>query len=191
MRDSSTDGFTLLELLIAIVIAGILASIAAPGWLSFINRQRANAMRDEMLQIVLATQTDAQRNNKAYEISFDSSVGSPALIVAQDDTDLALEPANTAARTELGDVSNRDKLSIQATDANGVDIEHLVFDHNGQIVYTEPLDTGGQIRIPIVINSMVDGSNIPNRCIVFTTLLGDVVTGEGDDCDNPNYIPVP
>ena len=62
MKKTSTGGFTLIEVLVVVVIVGVLASIAAPGWLAFINRQRANAVRDEILQVLQTAQSDASKN---------------------------------------------------------------------------------------------------------------------------------
>jgi len=42
---SSESGFTLIEVLVVVIIVGILGSIAAPGWLSFLERQRANSVK--------------------------------------------------------------------------------------------------------------------------------------------------
>ncbi|HEY9604838.1 MAG TPA: prepilin-type N-terminal cleavage/methylation domain-containing protein, partial [Allocoleopsis sp.] len=47
-RDCSGEnaGFTLVELLVVIVLMGVIAAIAAPGWLSFVSQRRANAVND-------------------------------------------------------------------------------------------------------------------------------------------------
>lgn len=170
MKKTSTDGFTLLELLVVVVMAGILASIAAPGWLAFINRQRANSVRDEVLQVIQTAQSDAQRTNKRYEIGINSTTGSAALTVG---------PAGAAGRQyDLGSGPSRDKIKLDTA------ISSVTFTHGGEI---DPA-VGNP---PFVITTVLDGSNIPPRCVVITTLLGSLVTAEGDDCVNPNYVPVP
>ncbi|MEL7509205.1 MAG: prepilin-type N-terminal cleavage/methylation domain-containing protein, partial [Cyanobacteria bacterium J06554_1] len=40
------QGFTLIELLVVILMAGILASIAAPGWLGYLYKRRVGTTQD-------------------------------------------------------------------------------------------------------------------------------------------------
>lgn len=190
MRKTSTDGFTLIELLVVIVITGILAAIAAPGWLAFVNRQRVNSVRDEMLQIVQSAQSDARRTNSGYEVNVNSTVGLASLTVAKDITPGASDIA-TGLKTDLGSEQIKDKLKIKAKDTNGVDVDAIMFDHRGQIGYVNAPSITGEGTLPVVFYAELDGIDVPKRCIVFTTLLGGMVTGEGEDCDNINYVPVP
>jgi len=180
MRKTLTDGFTLIELLVVIIMAGILASIAAPGWLAFINRQRVGAVQDEMLQILQTAQVDAQRTNRDYNVGVTSTIGM---------ADLTVGPETTGLKNSLGGSPVRDKLKLDAVDSNGDSISDFVFNHNGQI---EAISTStSSISLPVVISVTLDGSSVNPKCIVLTTLLGGMVSAEGDSCTTPNYDPVP
>lgn len=190
MNRNSTNGFTLIELLVVVVMTGILASIAAPGWLAFINRQRLNAARDEVLQVIQSAQSKARRDNSSYEIHANSTVGSAALTVAKD-INSGTSDILTGVESAIGNGSIRSKLKIEIKDVNDTNVDAFILDNKGQISYVSAPSLITQGTLPLVISTSIDGANIESRCIVVTTLLGSMVTAEGGDCDNPNYVPVP
>ncbi len=180
MKKTSTGGFTLIEVLVVVVIVGVLASIAAPGWLTFINRQRANAVRDEILQVLQTAQSDARRTNKNYKVEINSTIGAASITTGPNAATFS------GIQTELGDSQIRSKLKVEAIDstpATPVSVNEFVFTHDGKV------DEAGQL--PLVIFTSLDGTNLPKRCVVITTPLGSMVTAEGDTCDAPNYVPIP
>ena len=180
MKKNSTDGFTLIELLVVVVMTGVLASIAAPGWLTFVNRQRANAVRDEMLQVLQTAQSDARRINKSYKVQINSTVGSAAITVGPNVASFA------GIQTDLGDQQIRSKLKIEAKDRTSptpINISEFAFTPKGEVAEAGTL--------PLVISASLDGSSLPKRCIIITTLLGSMVTAKGDTCNSPKYEAVP
>src|SRR4028119_22871 len=70
-------GFTLLEVLIVVFILGIFASIAAPSWLAFINRQRVRTVNDRVFQSLRLAQSEAKRTKRDITITFDTTVEPP------------------------------------------------------------------------------------------------------------------
>ena len=171
----TSDGFTLVEVLIVIIITGVIASIAAPGWLAFINRQRIRTVRDEMLQIVQSAQSDAQRTNRSYTVAIDSTTGHATLTVGP--------VGQPGTPYSLGSDSVKQKLKLDAT------VPTLTFEPSGQV-------SSSGANPPFVISARLDnhnnsGSSDPSRCVVVTTLLGGLATGEDQDCTSPNYVPVP
>ncbi|MGB3650812.1 MAG: type II secretion system protein, partial [Rivularia sp. (in: cyanobacteria)] len=42
-NNSSSSGFTLLEMLVVIAVVGLLTAIAAPSWVAFVNTRRLNS----------------------------------------------------------------------------------------------------------------------------------------------------
>lgn len=169
MKKYSANGFTLIELLVVVLMAGILASIAAPGWLTFIARERMNKVQDEILQVLQSAQSDAQRTNRRYTLDIGTTVGAAILTTT---------PGTVSV---LGDEQIRSKLKLDATDGTGVSVDELVFDEKGQI---EVIGT-----LPLVLQVSIDGATTTSRCIVVTTLLGNMVTAKNEDCTNPVYVP--
>ncbi len=176
----STAGFTLFELLIVVVMASILALIAAPSWLTFVNNRRADAGRDQILQSLRQAQTQASQTRQRQVVNF-------------------ITPANALPVIRTGAVSQTLDGQVQAdkrtsktygltlvgnvntgcgTDARGC----VVFDDRGNIVLGSgdppPEETG---IMKIVVTSPADGGS--TRCVIVRTILGSMQNGIGrDEC---------
>ena len=75
MSNKPNTGFTLIELVVVILLIGILAAIAVPSWLAFINRQRVFKANDAVLGALQSAQRDAKRTKLSYSVSFSSDQG--------------------------------------------------------------------------------------------------------------------
>ncbi|WP_434555521.1 pilus assembly FimT family protein, partial [Prochlorothrix hollandica] len=60
----------MIELLVVILMAGILAAIAAPGWLGFLANQRLQAATDDAIGAIRLAQNTAIRRRTNYQVSF-------------------------------------------------------------------------------------------------------------------------
>lgn len=160
---NNTNGFTLLEMLVVVVIVGVLGSIAAPGWLSFVQRQRMTSVSSDLLGALRTAQSEAISKQENREVIFSS-------------TNLSLNIRPSAASTggiitELGSDDPRNRVSLDASTS-------VIFDHDGAV----------NVDTPFVVNITHDGV-AEKRCVIITTLLGGLKSESNDTCDTFAAIP--
>jgi prepilin-type N-terminal cleavage/methylation domain-containing protein len=168
LRRSNERGFTLIELLVVIVMVGILASIAAPGWLTFVNSRRVTAANDEVLQALRQAQAQSVRAKRSQTVVFDTAANPPKITVLGGTTVLgngALKPGMVGMTVVNG-----------ASSTNCPTLSCIEFNANGNIVNS--IGTNG-IKI-VVAAPPTTGTK---RCVVVQTLLGAMRTDKGTACN--------
>jgi prepilin-type N-terminal cleavage/methylation domain-containing protein len=167
LRQSSTAGFTLIEVLAVVIIVGILAAIAAPGWIAFANSRQANQLADQVLQRVRQSQSEAGRLRRNQTIEFHNA-NVPELRYGFADGGRTAEllgegrlPANTA--------------SLRAVNGLGQNVNAVTFNPNGVLV------SDGNLPIIITVQVPPDGSGAV-RCVKLRTLLGAAEIEQGNAC---------
>ncbi len=172
----STAGFTLLELTIVVMILGIVSAIAAPSWLSFLNRQRLNTAQYQVYQALQEAKSNATKNKATWQVSF------------QDDTGVvqwAVHPAEPGKFIPQGvQWHNLDPHIEIYKDKNNKGKCETTFDQPTQKSCTphEPWrvqfnymgNTNGQLgQITLITNN----SSKIKRCVYVSTLIGTLRTG--------------
>jgi prepilin-type N-terminal cleavage/methylation domain-containing protein len=164
-RSSSTAGFTLPEALVVIVIATVLAAIAAPSLLGLLNNRRSSTVRDDIIQAIRQTQTEATNRRTPQTLEIDTTANPlPTL----DIPGYGLKPV--ANRNVPGET-----LTVTVRDGNGTNnpIQQIQFDENGAV---EP-DT---VALPLTIEVTFNGGG--RRCAIVQSLLGTIRAESGDAC---------
>jgi len=174
---SKDKGFTLIELLIVVVLISILAAIAAPGWVTFLNRQRANAARDEVLQAIRVAQATAKRTRQDVSVQFNADVNPPTLTVRN-------------VTQVVGGEGDNALVALNAVDGAGAELTELTFGSAGDIdidsiTGLDPDDPDRPIaKITVSTPAEGPGSDNPTqRCIIVQTLLGATRLGSDDECE--------
>lgn len=202
-------GFTVIELLVVVILAGVLAAIAAPSWLSFTNQRRVNAANGIVLRALQEAQSQAKNEKLSYSVSFrtreeDGKAQVPELAVYRTKTpdgddntpsntewrslgqDLALEPGQVILGTNL-DGENTVGGNVSYDNPNPEE-EKITFDYLGAFPPNSDIDIANPPTI--VVSAPKGNSTEPiesiKRCVRVTTLLGSLTTGKGGNYDPDN-----
>jgi prepilin-type N-terminal cleavage/methylation domain-containing protein len=189
-RRPPSGGFTLIEVLAVIIIAAVLAGIAAPGWLAFLNRQRVNAVKSDLVQTLKKAQADAiqRRQEVAVEIvtaATTPTVTTPTVKVGKPQrTGGAITGVGGPSQT-LGD-NNANPGGITLT-AKSLNASNQVINTNTRIIFDYQGLPTSDSPIPFIVGISPQGSSA-EQCVVIANLLGSVKTADNRTQIPPNNL---
>ncbi|XHX76853.1 MAG: Tfp pilus assembly protein FimT/FimU [Stenomitos frigidus ULC029] len=191
----STAGFTLIETLVVVIMIGVLFAIAAPGWLTFINRQRLGTANERILQTLRTAQTEASRTQTYREARFDVVSDPPRVAVlpltAGATTGMGGAAVQTLERIPNAQVTQWETLGqgevrsgILTLRTSHTASNSIIFSPDGAVASTIQATTNPTITDaqPFTVTLALRGAPSVKRCVSVRTLLGAVNQKSDAEC---------
>jgi prepilin-type N-terminal cleavage/methylation domain-containing protein len=178
----SSIGFTLLEVLFVMAVVGILAAIAAPSWLAFVNNQRLNSAQSQALSTLRLAQSNAKRTQVMWQATFRNTPTVSQYAVHQSPTsatnaaywnNLPWQNFDTGVRIVDNTEMEPKTTFTQLTAVPEPDVYRVQFKSQGN-----PNGLGELGRI-----SFVGGNSDRKKCVIISTILGSMRSAENDNCN--------
>lgn len=156
LRQQSTSGFTLIEVLAVVIIIGILFGIAAPSWVSFANSRRVTSTQDQIILAIRKAQTEAIRKRRNQSVTFNAAADPPTVTFGVETEQLG-----------YGSYPPGRGILTLATP-----VTSLTFDQSGGLA------EGTAVPITISVTAPSTGAK---RCVIVETLLGSIRKAQPGD----------
>jgi prepilin-type N-terminal cleavage/methylation domain-containing protein len=182
-KSHSTAGFSLMELFAVLAIIGILATIAGPSWLAFLNGRRAADSASQLLDTLRLTQSEASKTRRAHTLELNPGNADPAILRYGT---VSSAPAARTTTVLGGSEAKQGLIDIRGIDNNGTAVTELRFTGQGNLD-TEFLRSSNY-NLPIYLTVIVPSPDAQptargkKRCVIVETLLGATRDGRDDVC---------
>ncbi|AFY78495.1 MAG: prepilin-type N-terminal cleavage/methylation domain-containing protein [Hydrococcus sp. C42_A2020_068] len=174
----SKAGYTLIEILVVIIIAGVLAAIAAPSWVAFIERQRLNEANNQVYQAIRQAQSQAQKEKETWQVSLKEESGVAKLAV------------HSAKVTSPSWKEFPQSIRIDTTKTNLLEtstssgIYRIRFNYKGcPVNATTDTCINTTLTVPQRITLLNQNGGNPRRCIIISTQLGAIRSSQDTNCN--------
>lgn len=193
-----TAGFTVLEIITVVLIVAILAAIAAPGWLSFVNRQRINKANEAILNTLQEAQRQAKKTKLPYHVSFTTDSNKVIkLAIHPNETkpdnywsnlgkDLEIKSGDFLLGTNIIHNNTKANTPSYAISYNDQKPQTITFNQTGTLAAKSNGSTPDTPLVVVVAVPNSKGSLLPGkmkRCVVISTLIGSMRTAKDQECD--------
>ena len=168
VHKSINKGFTLVEMITAVIIVGVIASVAAPNFLGMLNQAR---VKDGLAQVegaIKETQRLAARRGKPCRILFTTdSDGSSIVQIAPDNGSVSYSGCLLSTR-ELPD-----SVSFSVLNSGSL----VLINSSNEVALTFSSKGNPDVQGIMVISH---SNNSTQKCIQISGLLGNILTGDYD-----------
>ncbi len=155
----SSNGFTMLEMLVVLFMIGILLAIVTPSWLAFVNTHRLNVAQDQIYQAMRQAQSQARKEKLTYHASFREQ---------NNILQWAVHPAKmNPSHANWNNLDANVQLDAESTLQLSNGVRQVPFDHIGSV--KPPLGR-------ITLSSKSGGK--AKRCVFVSTILGAMRTAK-------------
>lgn len=147
------DGFTLPEALVSLLIIGILATLALPNWLAFVDTQRLNQAQNQVYNAMRQAQSQASKEKLTWQASFRELNGT---------VQWAVHPASVSpAVADWNNLDSRVSLDAETTLPQSNDVRRVRFGYQGDLK-----------QLPCSITLSSKSRSRIKRCVYVSTILG-------------------
>jgi len=170
------QGFTLLEILIALAITGILAALTLPNLLAWLNSNKVQEATDSIQSALQDAQKQAMRRGRICTINFTNGTGTNPTVYSQ----ITASEAGclVATNTNAGSLNLPQEVFMVVrnfpTLGSSPGVQFSFRGHVPQLTFTPPDGPAIIVLYPAANASAAPYPNQERKCIVMASLLGIV-----------------
>lgn len=151
-------GFTMVEVLVAVVIIGILSAIAVPSWMQLMTNQRVSRAQEEAYQAFREARFNAERERRPWQAELRQNNNRVEVAVHATTNAPNWQPlTNDAEQIALNNCNNQNFV-VQFQDDGTVDDTNI--------------GCGGGGNTPVGISFIPSNQQQPIQCVHVETILG-------------------
>jgi prepilin-type N-terminal cleavage/methylation domain-containing protein len=176
------QGFTLLEILVALAITGILAALTLPNLLAWLNSNKVQEATDSIQSALQDAQKQAMRRGRICRINFTNGTGTTPTVYSQItalDKDSKPDPG-CLVMANAGSLNLPEEVFMVTnfpTLGSSPGVEFSFRGHVPRLTFTPPDGPAIIVLYPAANASAAPYPNQERKCIVMASLLGIVKQG--------------